>query len=423
MSSGDLGIPFPKAAALSGCGPLLKGAEDSPAPLRQQVFEHIRAAGQCARADVSRALEISPGSVTTLTSDLISLGLIREVTADVPREAGRGRPPVALEVVGDRTFVVGIKLSDEYHTAVLSDFAGTVLGECSVPAPRIRRNGNQIVGEVRALIDAVFEAAPEVDRVLLGAVGVGISGLVNSVRGLVTWSPMMTETDVPLASMLEAEFALPVSVDNDANTLTLAELWFGAGRTKRNFATVTIENGVGMGLVVNNRVYRGAFGMGMELGHTKTQLDGALCRCGARGCLEAYIADYALVREASTALGRSQFTLQSPRDMLDTLFAEAKAGNETARSIFHRAGRYLAVALSNVVQLFDPELIILSGARFRYDYLYARDVLAEVQALTLPFGGDRVRVESYAWGDMVWARGASAAALERATEALLARDS
>ncbi len=159
--------------------------------------------------------------------------------------------------------------------------------------------------------------------------------------------------------------------------------------------------------------------MGLELGHTKVQLDGALCRCGQRGCLEAYVADYALGREAATALGRNTRNLQSPHQMLETLYGQAKAGDTAARTIFRRAGRYLSVGLSNVIQLFDPELIILSGERMRYEYLYADEVLAEMQSMTLTQGRSPTRVEIHAWGDFVWARGASALALAAVTDAAL----
>jgi predicted NBD/HSP70 family sugar kinase len=160
--------------------------------------------------------------------------------------------------------------------------------------------------------------------------------------------------------------------------------------------------------------------MGMELGHLKVELDGALCRCGSRGCLEAYISDYALAREAATALGRDPRQSQSPRAMLETLFGEAKAGHEAAREIFARAGRHLALGLSNLVQLFDPGLVILSGERMRYDFLYADEVLSEMQRLILPGARPPVRVEVHAWGDLVWAQGAAALALSAATDKVLA---
>ena len=105
--------------------------------------------------------------------------------------------------------------------------------------------------------------------------------------------------------------------------------------------------------------------------------------------------------------------------MLDTLFQRAKAGHKAARTIFERAGRYLSVGLSNVVQLFDPELIILSGERMQYDYLYAKEVLAEMQELTLTEGRAPCKVAIHAWGDLVWARGATALALSAYTDTLI----
>ena len=403
-----------------GCGPILPLPGRDAKPLRQQVFEHVRASGRAARADVARALGISAGSVTALTSDLIGLGLLREVGghAREGRESGRGRPPVALEVVPAARLVIGVKLSDERHSAVLTDFAGAMLAEATLPTPPVRKTLAQMLDELVALVTELMALA---GRPLSGvaAIGIGLSGLVDHETGIVAWSPLLIDLDAPLMAAVSARFGLPAYLDNDANVLTLAELWFGAGRAMADFAVVTIEHGVGMGLVLNNRLFRGSRGMGLELGHIKVQLDGALCRCGQRGCLEAYLADYALAREASTALGRSFRNMQSPQAMLETLFGEAKAGNQAARTIFRRAGRYLSLGLSNVIHLFDPALIILSGERMRYDYLYADEVLAEMQALTLLQSRRPCRIEIHAWGDLAWARGATALALTAVTDQAL----
>ncbi|KQB97614.1 XylR family transcriptional regulator [Loktanella sp. 1ANDIMAR09] len=401
----------------NGCGPLLSTGSPDAKPLRQQVFEHVRATGRAARSDVTRALNISAGSATTLTADLICAGLLREVEG-LPRESGRGRPPVALEVVPEARYVIGIKLSDETHSAVLSDFAGRPVADTTIPSSSGRKSLDTVLEEVDVLIDRILKGAnmtlPEIS-----AVGMGIPGIVDHDTGTVTWSPILLETDVDMRSAFLARFGVPVYVDNDTNVLSLAELWFGAGRRIADFVVVTIENGVGMGLVLDNRLFRGARGMGLELGHTKVQLDGALCRCGQRGCLEAYLADYALAREAATALDRNPRTPQSPYVMLDALFAQAKSGNEAARTIFRRAGRYLSLGLSNVIQLFDPGLIILSGERMQYDYLYSKEVLSEMQKLTLSDGRTPCKVEVHAWGGMIWARGATALALEAVTAAAL----
>jgi predicted NBD/HSP70 family sugar kinase len=222
-----------------------------------------------------------------------------------------------------------------------------------------------------------------------------------------------------MASLAQARLGLPVSIDNDANLVALAELWFGAGRSLADFAVVTIEHGVGMGFVMNHRIYRGAQRLGMELGHIKVELDGALCRCGQRGCLEAYVADYALAREAVTALNLNASQSLSMPVLLESLYDHAKAGNATARSIFRRAGRYLAMGLANVVNLFDPALIILSGVRMQYDYLYATETLAEMQDLVINSGRPRLPIEIHAWGDLMWAHGAAALALSAVSEKAL----
>ncbi len=400
-----------------GYGPILSVSNAPARPLRQQIFEAVRAAGRSARSDVARSLGISAGSATTLTAELIGAGFLREVEG-LPRESGRGRPPVALEVVPDARLVVGIRLSDRVHTAVLTDFAGNVLADASQPTQPHRKSLNRVLTEVGDLIAALLRTASR-DLSEISALGAGLSGLVDHSSGTVLWSPLLDQIDQPLGPAMSAHFGIPAYLDNDANVLTLAELWFGAGRARSDFAVVTIEEGVGMGVVLGNRLFRGSRGIGLELGHTKVQLDGALCRCGQRGCLEAYVANYALVREAATALDRGADEARSSDAVLETLFAQAKAGNHSARTIFRRAGRYLSLGLANIVQLFDPELIILSGERMQYDYLYADEVMAEMRSLTLSEGRVSCPVEINAWGDLVWARGASALALGAVTDASL----
>lgn len=276
----------------------------------------------------------------------------------------------------------------------------------------------ELLDAMAGLLDKVCAKAG-IERSSLSALGLGVPGFVDSSTGQVLWSSVVAERGVDLAELAGRHLGLPVHVDNDANLVTLAELWFGAGRGLSDFAVVTIEHGVGMGVVVNHRIYRGAQGLGMELGHTKVQLDGALCRCGQRGCLEAYVADYALAREATTALNWMSKDGQSINVLLESLYDHAKAGNGAARSIFRRAGRYLAVGLSNVVNLFDPSLIILSGERMRFDYLYAADTLSEMENLAIVTGRPRPPIEIHAWGDMLWAQGAAALALSAVTERML----
>ncbi len=404
----------PAAEPALGCGPLI-GLPQEKRPLRQRVLEHLRASGSASRVDVARELAVSPASVTAIALELIERGLIAETVT--PRDSARGRPPVALTLVRGSHTVAGIKLAADVHTAVILDFAGAVLAEASIPAARDRCTAAALLAETEALLEKALAEAGMVRSALAG-LAIGMPGLIEHERGRALWSPLLIERDADLAALFEARLGLPVALDNDANLLTLAELWFGAGRAMSDFALVTIEHGVGMGLVINNRLFRGASGFAMELGHTKVALDGALCRCGRRGCLEAYVADYALVREARIALGANLDEKKNVRILLRELFDEAEAGNAAARSIFQRAGRYLAMGLANVVQLFDPSLIILSGGQVRFETLYADAVMDEMRALSLDTGRTP-RVEVHAWGDMVWARGAAALALSALTERLV----
>jgi predicted NBD/HSP70 family sugar kinase len=406
--------------ATHGCGPIpSSSAGHNTHSLRRRVFDALRAQGTIARVDLARALDISPATVTSISANLIEKGFAEEILLKRPetKDIGRGRPPIGLKVKGTAGYVIGIKISDRFNSAVVLDLSGERICTVSLPTPETQRDPNSILSETGALIDAALKTSG-FSRDAIVAIAVGLPGMVDFDAGRVIWCPFMIERNIALRDMLQDAFGYPVRIDNDANLLTLAELWFGAGRHRENFAVVSIEHGVGMGLVIDHKVRRGGLGLGMELGHSKVQMDGALCRCGRRGCLEAYVADYALVREASTALNVAQAS-SNVSDTLDILYARAKDGDAPARAIFSRAGRYLAMGLANVVTLFDPALILLSGERLRFDYLYADEVLAEAQRLTIEQGRAPTPVEIHAWGDFIWAQGAAALALDHATEILI----
>lgn len=406
-----------------GCGPLIPPLSETLRPLRQQVFERVRAAGLIPRVQVAKELGVSPASVTTIAAELIEAGLIEETAVPREADAGRGRPAVALGVRAGARLVAGIKVSDGDLSAVVMDFAGNLLADRHALRRPVPLSLPEMLDTVEGLLARVTAQAG-LRRRDLAAVGIGLPGYVDCVGGRVFWSSILAERDVGLAAAVSARLGLPAHVDNEANLCAMAELWFGAGRGRSDFAVITIEHGLGMGLVMNHRLYRGAAGVGMELAHTKVQLDGALCRCGQRGCLEAYVADYALAREATTALNRlhreGQTMPDSMPELLESLYDHAKSGNQAARSIFRRAGRYLALGLANVVNLFDPPHIIIAGARMRFDYLYAPDTLAEMQTMVLETGRPLPPVEINAWGEMLWAHGAAALALQAVTDGLLA---
>ena len=373
---------------------------------RQQVFEAIRQAGRIARIDIARDTQVSPATVTAITSELLAAGLIEEITPEGDRSgAKRGRPRVALKVRGAAHLIAGIKISDRSATVILVDFEGETVGEYDQELPGPVMSAEEIVVLVQRALTGACAAAGRCFSEISG-VGLGLAGLIDAARNFVHWSPSLDQRNVELGRMLSDAMPVPFFMDNDANLVAKAEQLFGEARSVPDFIVITIEQGVGMGIVIDGRIYRGERGCGSEFGHTKVQLDGALCRCGQRGCLEAYIGDYALLREANIR-GSAH-----PEDDLSVLYSRAKAGDAMARSIFDRAGRMFAMGLANVINIFDPGLVILSGEQMSFDFLYSQDVLDRVKSSVVQVDAPLPEIRVHKWGDLMWAKGAAACAIE-----------
>lgn len=385
---------------------------------RRTILDAIRQHGRMARIDLAQATGISQATVTTLTAEMLRQGLIAEHTADSKQETGarRGRPRVDLIIRGEAHLVVGVKVANSVFSIVFMDFAGALLGEHTAPLEKSVMQPDELCAQLKA---AIAEGASnnKLDANDISAVGIGLAGTVDTAQGFVHWSPSLTERNVPLQRMASDQLGCPAYVDNDANLVAMAEMLFGHGVDVSDFIVVTIESGVGMGIVLNSALYRGARGCGAEFGHTKVQLDGALCRCGQRGCLEAYVADYALLREASVSgfLGDNL-----PGDITPILTA-ASAGDAAAQSILSRAARMFTMGLANVINIFDPQLIILAGARMQYDYLYA-EVATAVREQIVQVDSPPPEVVLHNWGDLMWAKGAAAYAIDCVADTSLRGD-
>ncbi len=399
----------------TNCGPLITRDQAAGTPLRLRIFNYIRASGPVARARVARVLGISPGTVSTITADLIEAGLLHEVPDHRKRVTSpRGRPPVGLAARPEAFLTAGIKLSTRDRTGVLVDSAGNRLAAAQSDGPFKTMPLAEQVDAIGAMVDDLLSRAGRT-RAELAAVGLGMPGFVQNATGSVHWSPVLGDKEVDLGPFATRRLGVPVVVDNDANLVALAELWFGLGRERADFAVVTIEQGVGFGMVLDHELFRGSTGFGVELGHTKVMIDGALCRCGQRGCLEAYLADYAIARDAALALDLPEAGHPPIPDMIAMLRVRADAGDPRAADIFRRAQRFLAVGLSTVVNLFDPTLLILSGGRMRYDWLDPGQLLAEMRDFTIDAGA-LPALEIHEWGDLLWAHGSAALALSHVTE-------
>ncbi|TCK98967.1 putative NBD/HSP70 family sugar kinase [Shimia isoporae] len=380
---------------------------------RRTLFAEIRRHGRIPRISLSEHTGISRATVTTITAELLREGLIEEVTSESgDKDARRGRPKVDLKVRGDARLIAGAKISNRSVSLVLLDFEGRQLADHEV---ELEQTANEASDLASILAGHVGDLAAKVGRGLVdvSGFGLGIAGIVDAPRGFVHWSPSLTSRNVEFGQILTDTLSIPVFLDNDANLVAMAEKSFGLGQGHSDFIVVTIESGVGMGVVIGDEIYRGTRGCGAEFGHTKVQLEGALCRCGQRGCLEAYVADYALLREAMSASGG-----QDSRQV-DELLEAAKHGDAVAGSIVERAGRMFAMGLANLVNIFDPELIILAGEQMQASHLYAEEVIEVMRKLIVQVDKAPPEVVVHKWGNQMWARGAAAYALDNVSELAL----
>jgi N-acetylglucosamine repressor len=370
---------------------------------RSSVLNTVKSAGPVARTDIARITGLSPATVTAITSELIEDNLVFEKAAG---DSSGGRRPILLALNPRGGYVVGIKLTEHEAIGALTDLEATIITrqtqswEGATPQEAVR---------VMSRLVRTLAAEKGVSKKQLLGVGVGLAGIIDAERGILRSTPYFNWYDLPLRDLLQASLKLPVYIDNDVNTFTLAEKWFGSGQGIDHFITVTIGRGVGMGIVVNGQLYRGVGGGAGELGHTVVDPQGPQCSCGKRGCLEAYIGDQALVQSAEEAEQRGDLpvTIQDAQGLVDL----AASGDPAASLILAQAGEKLGIALANLINLFNPELIVIGGEGTRAGEWIFQPMRSAVHQNTIPGLVKETTIHIEPWGDAAWARGAASLVL------------
>ncbi len=355
----------------------------------------IKERGQISRIDLAHTSGLSPAAVTVITRALIRRGLVRETG---PGESRGGRRSVLLQLEPSAGYVVGLKLMEQAAALAVTDLAANVVFH-EVHRVDVRGQGpTAAVEPVRAALRAA-RIAPE----RLYGVGVGLSGVIDAEAGVCRYSALLGWRDVDVRAPLEAALGHRVWVDNDVNTLAIYEQWFGAGRGQSNVLVVTVGRGVGLGIVAQGAFYRGSTGGAGEFGHTTLVPDGPECSCGKQGCLEAYVSDAAIVRAARGA-GCEVEDVAAVR-------AAAQRGDPGARQAYDEAGRALGIGLANLVNLFDPGLIVLAGEGAVAGDLLFGPMRAALARYVFDRLGANLRIVIEPSGDESWARGAASLVL------------
>ena len=362
---------------------------------RAAILRLIGLSGPIARTSIATRLGLSPATVTSITRELIESGIVR--TADRAPSRG-GRPALLLEIVSTSAHAFGVKVAPDHLVGVVVDLDGDVIEQFEERLDLTAVGGfDAAVAVLRRWLDAAAVETP-----LLG-VGLGVPGVVDSSTGKVT-SPLIGWSEFPLRDALQSALAIPVLVDNDVNTLATAERLYGRGRDVEDFITITLGRGVGLGIVANGDIYHGHGGGAGEFGHVTAVVDGPVCSCGKRGCLEAVVGDPALV---ATARERA---IIGTRQGVAALRRKADEGDPEAQKLYAEAATVLGQAVANLVNVLSPKLILVSGegtqAWGHYEEAFGRALQTHVFP---PLRGVTVEVDP--WDDAKWAVGAASLVL------------
>lgn len=368
---------------------------DTKAENLSVVLAALRQLQPISRSGLAGATGLTAATITHMADTLQGFDLLAEVPAGTRQV---GRRPSLLSLNTGRGQLVGLEISRSHVRAIRTNFAGQILAvaeQAFTPHAPAQRDMAVLQSVIRFVLDPALP--------LLG-IGVGVPGPVDSNAGVVLEPPNFGGwRNVHLTEMLSAAFGAPCWLDDDAKAAALGERWYGSGRQTETLLYISLRSGVGAGLIVGERVYRGAHELAGEIGHTTIDVNGPLCECGNRGCVETLVSVPAILAEAR----RLGLAVQGIQDV----HLQAEAGDERARRVKERTYVYLAATLVNAVNHYDPALIVLGGSLVRAWPDLTGAVAHKVKGRSFGFLSKDVRIVQSMLGENVTALGAAALAI------------
>jgi len=324
----------------------------------------------------------------------------------------RGRRRVMLALNPSAAYVVGVKLSAFQLSFALTNMQADIISSITVPV-RIRKHSAEFVTDLmeEGIRHCAAKAKLGIEKI--SGIGVGIPGFIDSRKGVTYWSPLYKGGGASLRDLIQDRLKIATYIENDANTVTLGEQWFGEGMGVDNFLVVTVEHGIGMGIVVNGQIYRGERGIGAEFGHLVIQPGGEICRCGKRGCIESYVADYKVLEAGVKAAEEGHWRCKDIASLtIEDLTDLARRGEPVLREIFRRSGEILGLGISGLVQIFNPKKIIIAGEGVRAGDLFFEPMKRAIKEHTSKELFQSLEIIVQKWLDTDWARGAASLVLQ-----------
>ncbi|TGR03153.1 ROK family transcriptional regulator [Mesorhizobium sp. M4B.F.Ca.ET.190.01.1.1] len=326
---------------------------------RAMVISAVRRAGQPSRTEIAATTGLSHSTISAISSDLIQEGILTESKPNEAVSLKRGRPQVGLALNPEATAVMTVVLSLNFLSVAVIDYAGQVIAEEQRRLDTAIMPRDELIGECVAIVRRRFED-PDLDVRGVARIAMGIQGITDTHARAMLWSPITPQTDIAFADILEAEFGVPATMENDCNMMAVALQWRDPERYRDDFIAILLSHGIGMGLVLKGELFTGTHSSGGEFGHMIHRPGGALCRCGRRGCVEAYAGNYAIWRNAKQMGEDAEPVDVSDADMR-SLAARARAGDGPERQAYRKAGEALGFGLGSLFALIDPAPVAMVG--------------------------------------------------------------
>lgn len=357
------------------------------------ILHTIRKEAPLSRARVSEMTGLNKATVSNLVAELCQEQLVLEVG---PGESSGGRKPVMLHFGSMAGVVIGMELRVKQLTAMLCDLGGRVLYESDSPLEQHKPAA--VLAQMKKMIAELSEQAPPTPYGLVG-IGVGVPGMVDE-NGVVLFAPNLGWEGVDLCSELQSEFSVPVVIDNEANAGAQGELNFGAARDTRHLLYVSAGSGIGSGIIIDGQLYKGARGYAGETGHMTIEFAGLPCSCGSRGCWELYASEKTYDNPG----------LPLPARTTPELVAHAVLGQQEAIAHFAKLGEYLGIGVTNLVNSFNPEVIVIGGPLSEASDWLAEPLRRTVAGRTLPYHKRKLEISFSTLGSRATMTGAAFAA-------------
>lgn len=340
--------------------PTLVRTDDVRRQNTRLVMDSLRRFPRVSRTEIVKQTGLSPATVSSITSTLIQNGILTS-QEHVGGLAGRGRPRILLSLRPEVGCIIALMLSMNSLDARLQDYSGQTIAHSHIHFESKQTKSAELLTLMGNLLNELLEKRSTESAMPLRYIAISVQGAVDAERKTLLWSPISYEHGIQIGACLEQQFKVPVSVDNDCNLLTRALQWRYPDTFNKHFAAILLSQGIGMGLMLDGRLFMGTRTSGNEFGHMVYKPEGAPCHCGQRGCVEAYASEYAIFRRLSTHNQDSAPPVDVDEAQMTHFMQAALASEGEEREAWREAGMALGYGLRNLFALTDPVTVALVG--------------------------------------------------------------